>query len=160
MITIVIVPFAIAASPLIPHTSGARANEVESSKKKIKRFDLVGAFSMLVAIILLILGLALGCHVRLQDCQVFVPLRPRMGNLCLLLRLGSSIARWICAHSVNAMPGLSDPQNPLGQVFCQMAHFDRHVPRRSRLYPPHMLSHGPSEEWLKARRLSWVHCGL
>ena len=60
LITIVIVPFAISAFALIPHTSGARAGEVENQKEKIKRFDLLGLFSMLVAIIRLILGVTLG----------------------------------------------------------------------------------------------------
>ena len=73
MITIVIVPFAISAFPLIPHTSGARANEVESQKEKIKRFDLLGAFSMLAAIILLILGLTLGATYGFKTAKFLVP---------------------------------------------------------------------------------------
>ena len=67
------VPFAASAFLFIPHTSGARANESKSNREKFKRFDMIGALSMLVAIILLILGLTLGATYGYKTAKFLVP---------------------------------------------------------------------------------------
>ncbi|WWD19231.1 hypothetical protein CI109_103689 [Kwoniella shandongensis] len=72
MITIIIVPFAFAAITLVPKTKGDHSDTC-TPRDKFKRLDLVGSFSMLVAIILLILGLTLGASYGWKKAGFLVP---------------------------------------------------------------------------------------
>ncbi|KAK8854629.1 hypothetical protein IAR55_003368 [Kwoniella newhampshirensis] len=72
MITIIIVPFAFAAITLVPKTKGDKADKC-TSRDKFKRLDLIGSFSMLVSIILLILGLTLGASYGWKKAGFLVP---------------------------------------------------------------------------------------
>ncbi|OCF76458.1 efflux protein EncT [Kwoniella mangroviensis CBS 8886] len=72
MIAIVCVPFAFAAITLVPKTRGDRSDEC-TQHEKFKRLDLVGAFTMLVAIILIILGLTLGASYGWKTAKFLVP---------------------------------------------------------------------------------------
>jgi MFS family permease len=73
MIFIIIVPFSVAAFALAPKTSGDRAGEVNSSREKFKRLDLIGCFLMLISIVLLILGLTLGASYGFKTAKFLVP---------------------------------------------------------------------------------------
>ena len=68
-----IVPFAFAAFALAPKTTGAYAHICTDPKEKFKRLDLVGCFTMLVSIILLILGLTLGASYGFKTAKFLVP---------------------------------------------------------------------------------------
>ncbi|ORY35678.1 major facilitator superfamily domain-containing protein [Naematelia encephala] len=72
-ITIVIVPFSFAAFTMVPKTKGDKAEEVVDRADKFKRLDIVGCFSMLVSIILLILGLTLGASYGFKTAKFLVP---------------------------------------------------------------------------------------
>lgn len=72
MIAIVCVPFAFAAITLVPKTKGDKADEC-TSRDKFKRLDLIGAFLMLFAIILIILGLTLGASYGWKTAKFLVP---------------------------------------------------------------------------------------
>ena len=69
ILAILIVPFALASLTFIPKPRGMIAH-VDG---KWKRLDLVGSFSMLVAIVLLILGLTLGASYGFKTAKFLVP---------------------------------------------------------------------------------------
>ncbi|WWC67475.1 uncharacterized protein I206_101383 [Kwoniella pini CBS 10737] len=72
VIAIICLPFAFAAITLVPKTKGDKSDEC-NSRDKFKRLDLIGAFLMLVAIILLILGLTLGASYGWKTAKFLVP---------------------------------------------------------------------------------------
>ncbi|WVQ82157.1 hypothetical protein IAT38_004285 [Cryptococcus sp. DSM 104549] len=71
-ITIVIVPFAFAAFLAVPKTSGHHGPGL-TSRDKLKRLDFVGCFSMLAAIMLLILSLTFGASYGWKTDKFLVP---------------------------------------------------------------------------------------
>ncbi|WVQ82158.1 hypothetical protein IAT38_004286 [Cryptococcus sp. DSM 104549] len=71
-ITIVIVPFAFVTFYAVPKTSGHHDPRL-TSRDKLKRLDFVGCFSMLIAIILLILSLTFGASYGWKTAKFLVP---------------------------------------------------------------------------------------
>ncbi|WVR09448.1 hypothetical protein IAU60_006515 [Kwoniella sp. DSM 27419] len=73
MFTIICIPFGVAALYLIPKTKGDKCDAIDDRKEKLKRLDLIGALTMLVAIVLLILGLTLGASYGWKTAKFLVP---------------------------------------------------------------------------------------
>ena len=73
MITIISIPFAVLAFLLVPKSIGDHAVDLSNGKEKFKRLDLIGCFTMLVSIILLILGLTLGASYGFKTAKFLVP---------------------------------------------------------------------------------------
>ena len=71
-ITIVIAPFAFAASVYTPATKGDRAEEF-TPREKFYRLDLIGCLLMFLSIIALILGLTLGATFGFKTADFLVP---------------------------------------------------------------------------------------
>ena len=69
ILAILIIPMAMASLKFIPKPRGVIAD----AEGKWKRLDLVGSFSMLVAIVLLILGLTLGASYGFKTAKFLVP---------------------------------------------------------------------------------------
>ncbi|WWC73342.1 uncharacterized protein I206_107309 [Kwoniella pini CBS 10737] len=73
MITAICIPFALIALILIPKTKGEATSECTTSKDRLKRLDIIGTFTMLFAIVLLILGLTLGASYGWTTAKFLAP---------------------------------------------------------------------------------------
>lgn len=73
MVMILITPLALICTKAIPHTTGDMASAGLSTREKIKRFDIIGTFLMLFAIILLIVGLTLGATYGYKTVKFLAP---------------------------------------------------------------------------------------